>query len=428
MDSPNPQRSNMPIPLNNRFSALASPPGEVRGGNVLHRSRPLLPTGRTTQPPHPHSLPPHPHSLPTHIYLQAKSYFKLLQAIHHSEILNTTFNNHTFPQGMMRKVTRLTSFIKPSSPNETTQLKIQQNTDTWMLNNMHILREHYDSVIAVGLETIPTFNQIPFDKALQWGRSRYGRKLTSSSINTLRDITSKSPPTEGGAPMSRLSPLDYPPLPNPVNPLLFQQLDPSHHPISPPLTTTLLITPSSPPSLTSLTPALKIQTPPTSPSPPPLTPSSFPLLPPYRDLCTPSEGAGAFDVVAPPTTHLLECNPPLTVEVEIHPLPPRESGRLRARRAERPVISPAPSSPSPSHTDATHPPQTHYSNVALPCSNTISSSFSIDTPHHLICPLLPPAATPRPHLALQDARNHTRTPTLTAKFRTGRWRCGRRPW
>lgn len=286
---------------------------------------------------------------------------------------------------MMRKVTRLTSFIKPSSPNETTQLKVQQNTDTWMLNNMHILREHYDSVIAVGLETIPTFNQIPFDKAIQWGRSRYGRKLTSSSVNTLRDITSKSPPTEEGASTSRLSPLDYPPLPNPVNPLLLQQFYPSPSPTSVPLTTTSPTTLSSPPSLTSPTPALKTQTPPTSPSPPLLTPSSLPLsslllLAPRRDLCTPSEGVGASDVATPPGTHLLHRNPQLIVKAETHPLPPRESNRLRALRAERRIVSPAPSSLSPSHTAATHPPQTHYSNVALPCSNTISS-FPIDTPH-----------------------------------------------
>ncbi|KAK9529901.1 hypothetical protein VZT92_011449 [Zoarces viviparus] len=110
---------------------------------------------------------------------------------------------------------------------------------------MHILHEHYDSVITGGLETIPTFNQISFDKAIQWGRSRYGRKLTSSSINTLRDITSKSPPTEMSSP-SRLSPLDYPLLPNLANPL-FQQLHPSHPPISSLFITTSPVTPSSPP-------------------------------------------------------------------------------------------------------------------------------------------------------------------------------------
>ena len=49
-----------------------------------------------------------------------KVYFKLLQAIHHSEIIAQTKCAGKFPVSMSRHTTKLTAFVKPSSPTETT--------------------------------------------------------------------------------------------------------------------------------------------------------------------------------------------------------------------------------------------------------------------------------------------------------------------
>lgn len=104
-----------------------------------------------------------------------KTYFKLLQAIHHAEIVNRSLETNSFPKGMTNKINKMTSFIKRSSPN---------------LNNLEkvILRDHYDSVISSNLLNIPQFQLEAFNRALKWVRARYAHKLTSSLIETLRSM------------------------------------------------------------------------------------------------------------------------------------------------------------------------------------------------------------------------------------------------
>ena len=71
-----------------------------------------------------------------------------------------------------------------------------------MHNNMNILRDHYDTVIATQLQDLPPFTQASFNKAIQWGRARYRRKLTASSVPTLRDLISRGPQAEEAPPPS----------------------------------------------------------------------------------------------------------------------------------------------------------------------------------------------------------------------------------
>lgn len=74
-----------------------------------------------------------------------KVYFKLLQALHHAEIITGSFSEkNSFPKGMSNKVNRMTMFIKPSSPNPSTLEKVKLNTKDWIRQNFLILREHYD--------------------------------------------------------------------------------------------------------------------------------------------------------------------------------------------------------------------------------------------------------------------------------------------
>jgi len=48
--------------------------------------------------------------------------------VHHTEIVEQTQRTGDFPIGMSRHITKLTVFIKPSSPTEETHEKVKQNT------------------------------------------------------------------------------------------------------------------------------------------------------------------------------------------------------------------------------------------------------------------------------------------------------------
>ena len=119
----------------------------------------------------------------------------------------------------------MTSFIKPASPNPTTSEKDKLNTETWIHQNFVILRDHYDAVISSHLLNLPSFQLEAYNRALKWARSRYGRRLTTSSIDTLRAMT-MSPPVVNSAPDDAflVQDGDFPPLPRPVQdmPLIFQ--------------------------------------------------------------------------------------------------------------------------------------------------------------------------------------------------------------
>merc|ERR1712035_66901 len=80
----------------------------------------------------------------------------------------------------------MTAFIKPAVPNNSTFQLIQNNTNDWTRNNFLILRDHYDQVISNNLLNLPTFNLETYNRALKWAPARYGRKLTRSSVDTLR--------------------------------------------------------------------------------------------------------------------------------------------------------------------------------------------------------------------------------------------------
>lgn len=117
-----------------------------------------------------------------------KVYFKLIQAIHHAEIISNSLEQNSFPKGMVQKIHKMTAFIKPASPNSTVFQQVKENTDSWIHNNFLILREHYDQVISSNLLQLPSFQMEAYNKALKWARARYGRKLTVSSVDMLRSM------------------------------------------------------------------------------------------------------------------------------------------------------------------------------------------------------------------------------------------------
>ena len=121
-------------------------------------------------------------------FLLCKTYFKLLQSIHHTEILSEALITGIPPLGMARKVAYLTAFIKPAAPDYIVLTEIKNNTIDWLNNNLRILQKQYGRIREDFPLTLSPFSEEALDRALRWARQRYGRRLSPSSITTLRSL------------------------------------------------------------------------------------------------------------------------------------------------------------------------------------------------------------------------------------------------
>ncbi|KAK5931555.1 hypothetical protein CesoFtcFv8_000158 [Champsocephalus esox] len=164
----------------NRFSILASP-------RLPRRLLPLLPRA-PQETPLGHGV--------------NQNVFKLLQAIHHGEILDEAARRGSPPPGMARKVQFLTSFIKPAAPNCHTLKLVEDNTGMWLQRNLEILKTHYSDLLTVLSADLPPFRSDAFDRAIIWARKRYHNKLTPSSISALHSLLNSSDPPPS-TPLSR---------------------------------------------------------------------------------------------------------------------------------------------------------------------------------------------------------------------------------
>ncbi|KAK5925647.1 hypothetical protein CgunFtcFv8_018156 [Champsocephalus gunnari] len=174
----------------NRFSVLASP-------RLPRRLLPLLPRA-PQETPLGHDV--------------NQNFFKLLQAIHHGEILDEAARRGSPPPGMARKVQFLTSFIKPAAPNCHTLKLVEDNTGMWLQRNLEILKTHYSDLLTVLSADLPPFRSDAFDRAIIWARKRYHNKLTPSSISALHSLLNSSDPPPSTPPIS------FPSLPLPQRP------------------------------------------------------------------------------------------------------------------------------------------------------------------------------------------------------------------
>lgn len=120
-----------------------------------------------------------------------KDIFKLIQALHQLQIVDHAINADTFPSGMNRQVTRLTAFIKPSSPTEDFQKSVADNK-TWMQTNVILLQTHYSNTIAYHSDIIA--NEAALTVASGWAQKRYRPRLHPDFFQTLSSLT-HHPPT-----------------------------------------------------------------------------------------------------------------------------------------------------------------------------------------------------------------------------------------
>lgn len=148
----------MTLLLQNRYKVLSSLQGEGKLGQQIHSSNSA--------------------GMSVVSFQLTKKYFKVLQATHHSVILTKTFQQGQLPPGMTRQVQKLTKFIKPACPTTSTT-----------------------SALLIGSEG---FSLEAFDKAVQWAKSRYGKKLTTSSIEAAKRLLEEEvrPPTINTTPLT----------------------------------------------------------------------------------------------------------------------------------------------------------------------------------------------------------------------------------
>lgn len=135
----------------------------------------------------PSSGPPAPQtSLDVDTRRLCKSYLKLLQAVHHKEVVDKAISTKSPPRGMLKQARKLTAFIKPSSPTEEVTAAVEENTWSWLHNNLLILQHHYLNIVR-NYEQL-AFNDLAFHVATTWASKRYGDRLTRDTIRAARAV------------------------------------------------------------------------------------------------------------------------------------------------------------------------------------------------------------------------------------------------
>ncbi|KAF3852868.1 hypothetical protein F7725_006223 [Dissostichus mawsoni] len=101
---------------------------------------------------------------------------------------------------MAKKVNLLTSFVKPAAPNSKVLNLAEANTQFWMNRNLDILKEHYTDLLQDLSFNLDPFSRDAYDRAINWARQRYHKKLTPSSMDLLLEpVLNPDLPGEGAA-------------------------------------------------------------------------------------------------------------------------------------------------------------------------------------------------------------------------------------
>ena len=238
----------MSLPHRLKAAHFSHPAGDqIQAPTIRHRQhrhhRPTYRGPTRTGPPPPPLLPhppppPRPHNQPDEETRKlTKGYFRLLQAVHHKNIIDTAISTQVPPKGMAKHVVRLTAFIKPSTPTDSVKQALADNTTSWMKNNLNILQEHYCKTILTH-SNLP-FEQRAFQTATNWARKRYRARLTSSTVEAAQSLLQRSPQQSHVSDSLASSPTtslvgDTPPRVDLNCRLEFPPLDPSQKPPSNP--------------------------------------------------------------------------------------------------------------------------------------------------------------------------------------------------
>lgn len=150
-----------------------------------------------------------------------KSYFKLLQAVHHKGIVDRAISTKIPPKGMARQTRKLAAFIKPASPTEELKRAVEENTSLWLENNLRILQHHYDTITENYRQLM--FNEVAFQVATLWAERRYRGRLSPDTARIARGILQDLTASSGALRSLPPSPTMGPGLMTSVNPNLYNE-------------------------------------------------------------------------------------------------------------------------------------------------------------------------------------------------------------
>lgn len=125
-----------------------------------------------------------PLDVPTRIL--AKNIFKLFQSVHHKSIIDNAIQTQSPPKGMLKQVNKLTSFIRPSSPNPEVHRAVAQNTQNWLTENLLILQRHYSDLLYQ--YRYLHYEEVAFEAALGWAKKRYRGRFNPSTPVAVKNL------------------------------------------------------------------------------------------------------------------------------------------------------------------------------------------------------------------------------------------------
>lgn len=106
----------------------------------------------------------------------------IIKCVHH---LNNVTSSEIPP--MIHKMTiNLASFIRPSSPTDTTQTLLEGNAKNWQYTTLQILQDHYEKMLEAHIKQLTTFDSEewrgPFQIAGNWARRNLGKRLRGDTL------------------------------------------------------------------------------------------------------------------------------------------------------------------------------------------------------------------------------------------------------
>lgn len=127
-------------------------------------------------------------------YSPVKIIFQVIQCLHHLSLLSDQGAAGSSRQAFSRKVKELNSFIRPAIPNSDVIQSIQQVNRTWATSVVQVLVNHYRTQLDFLRGSLSGWKMSSADrvlyrnKALQWARQNFGKKLKNDTIQALDNL------------------------------------------------------------------------------------------------------------------------------------------------------------------------------------------------------------------------------------------------
>lgn len=125
-----------------------------------------------------------------------KLFFQILQALHHISALKLQASGGKPTQGFQRHINNMEQFLRPAQPNSGIFNSLHQLHLTWAKKTAELMTRHYNTQLSeiLGRLTAHSLSKFQIQKfshsGLQWGRARFGRKLSDNVITEYHNFVS----------------------------------------------------------------------------------------------------------------------------------------------------------------------------------------------------------------------------------------------